>query len=157
MNRRKFILRSILLLMATGFLYVFWWWRFRLASKECRGVIVAILERRLNYLDMDSAGLRKFADDVHESLDPYVRERLSQCSLFLPVFGLFDSWAMSGQIRAAYLALSEPLISRYLLSTDFFHRGAASPNLLQTVHYSSGRVLASPVCGNPWADLSLPA
>jgi hypothetical protein len=24
------------------------------------------------------------------------------------------------------------------------------------VNYSSGRVLVSPVCGNPWADLSLP-
>ena len=157
MNRRKFILRSILLLMATGFLYVFWWWRFRLASQECRGVIVALLERRLNYLNMDSAGLRKFADDVYESLDPYVRERLSQYSLFLPVFGLFDSWAMSEQTRVAYLALSEPLISRYLLSTDFFPRGGASPNLLQTVNYSSGRALAPRVCDNPWADLSLPA
>jgi len=157
MNRRKFILRSILLLMATGFLYVFWWWRFRFAPQECRGVIVAILKRRLNYLELDSAGLRMFADDVHESLDPYVRERLGQCSLFLPVFGLFDSWAMSGQIRVAYLALSEPIISRYLLATDFFPRGAATSNLLQTVKYSPGRALAMPVCGNPWADLSLPA
>ena len=157
MNRRKFILRSILLLTATGFLYVFWWWRFRLAPQECRGVIIAILQRRLNYLNMDSAGLRKFADDVHESLDPYVRERLSQCSLFLPVFGMFDSWAMSGRIRAAYLGLSEPLISRYLLSTEFFPRGVGRPNLLQTVNYSPGRALALPVCGNPWADLSLPA
>ena len=120
-------------------------------------MIIAILQRRLNYLNMDSAGLRKFADDVHESLDPYVRERLSQCSLFLPVFGMFDSWAMSGRIRAAYLGLSEPLISRYLLSTEFFPRGAGRPNLLQTVNYSPCRALALPVCGNPWADLSLPA
>jgi len=156
MNRRKFIIRSILLLIASGLLYVFWWWRFRLAARGCRGVIVAILERRLNYLNLDSAGLNNFAADVHEGLDPYVRERLSQCGFFLPVFGLFDSWAMSGKMRIAYLALSEPLISRYLLSTDFFTRGTESHNLLHAVNYSSGRALAMPVCGNPWADLSLP-
>jgi len=157
MNRRKFMFRSILLVIATGFLYLFWWWRARLSPQDCRGVIVAVLRRRLDYLDLDPKGLRQFAAEVHESLDPYVRERFTKCSLFLPVYGLFDSWAMSGDMRASYLGLCDPLVTKYLLVTGFFPPGGASPDLSKTLSYVPGSLLARPPCGNPWADLTLSA
>ncbi len=154
MNRRKFIIRSVLLFLAAGSLYLFWWWRFRLKPGDCRSVIAAILKRRLNYLNLDREGLHDFAGEIHDTLDPYIRERLAQCSLFLPVFGLFDSWAMSGGMRTVYLGLATPLVTRYLLSTGFFPRGGASPDMTIPLKYVPGSALSLQVCGNPWADLS---
>jgi len=156
MNRRKFILRSILLVGASAVLYVLWWWRARLTPQDCRGVIVEVLRRRLDYLELEPRSLRQFADELHESLDPYVRERLAQCSLFLPAYGLFDRWALSGSMRHSYLGLCEPIVTRYLLVTGFFPRGG-SPDLGSPVVYQPGTLGNPPYCGNPWANLAQPA
>ena len=156
MNRRKFILRTILLAGASAILYVVWWWRARLAPQDCRGVVAEVLKRRLDYLELEPRSLRQFADELQAGLDPYVRERLAQCSLFLPVYGLFDGWAMSGKMRASYLGLCEPIVTRYLLVTGFFPRGG-TPDLGRPVVYQPGALQHPSVCGNPWADLAQPA
>lgn len=153
MKRRKFILRSILLAGASSVLYVLWWWRARLAPQDCRAVIAEVLRRRLHYLELDPASLRIFAQELQPSLDPYIRQRLAQFSLFLPVYGLFDSWAMSGSQRAGYLGLCEPIVTRYLLVTGFFPRGG-SPDLGRPVTYEAGTLANPPYCGNPWANLA---
>ena len=86
MNRRKFIFRSLFLVGASAVVYLIWWWRAKLIPQDCTDVVEEVLRRRLDYLDLETRSLRQFSDELQRSLDPYVRERLAKCSLFLPVY-----------------------------------------------------------------------
>ena len=155
MNRRKFIFRSLFLVCASAVVYLIWWWRAKLTPQDCTDVVEEVLRRRLDYLDLEPHSLRQFSDELQRSLDPYVRERLAKCSLFLPLYGIFDKWAMSGKMRASYLGLCEPIVTRYLLASGFFS-DEGSPDLKEPIVYTSGTLSNPTICGNPWANLSPP-
>ena len=152
MSRRRFVL--IGLAVAGVFLWVGWWWKTRYSKSDCRDSIIALLKQRLDYLEHDAQGLQRFAEEYQAMMDGYVRDRMVKISLFLPVFGLMDSWVMSSNYRDSYLGLQESLVTRYLLSVNFFDRGTGEPNYEQILNYQSGGIRAGLICGNPWANLT---
>jgi len=155
MSRRRFVIVGCLLFLAGIVLWVGWWWKMKLGKQDCREVMVAILKRRLNYVKHDPEGLKRFADEYHGMLDGYVRERLVQCALFLPVYGLLDRWLLNSSYREGYLGISEPLLTVYLLSVSFFDRATGEPDFSKVLNYKSGEIRVAFTCGNPWANLSM--
>lgn len=155
-SRRNFILRGCLLFLVAGVLWVGWWWRKYHRPNDCSDVLVAMLKERLGYLKHDPAGLERFAKEYQAYMDPYFRKRFVRCGLFLPVYGMFDSWVMKSGKRDGYVNLIQPVITRYLFSTGFFDRArGGSPDYNKTLDYQEGGIHASLICANPWADLSL--
>lgn len=157
MSRRRFVIVGCTLVLAGAFLWIGWWWKMKLGKQDCRDVIIAILKRRLDYVKHHPKGLQLFADEYHGMMDWYVKDRLVKCALFLPVYGLFDGWLMGSSYREGYLGFTEPLVTRYLLSVNFFERATGEPDYSKELNYQSGGLKAGLICGNPWANLQAPS
>jgi hypothetical protein len=154
MSRKKFILTGIFLCFAGACLWAGWWLRIK-SKKDMRGIIVEILRRRLDYVHHAPWSLSLFASEYQGQLDGYGGGQLLKCALFLPIYGLFDLWIMrSATHRGAYLDVTQPLVTRYLLATGFFSGGKGEPNYSSPLDYKAGALRGSRVCNNPWADFS---
>ena len=154
-SRRRFVLTGIGLALLGMFLWLGWWWKTKYSKNDCRDTIMALIKRRIDYVEHEDDGLERFADEYQAMMDGYVRDRLVKVSLFLPVFGMFDGWMINSNFRDGYLGLQESLVTRYLLSVNFFDRGTGEPNYEQALNYQSGGIRAGLICGNPWANLTV--
>jgi len=108
-------------------------------------VIVAILERRLGYLQIDRGSLDRFAADYIDTRKRFSRE-LSLMSLFaLPYrYVTPHPWLKRGH---ALRRLEDNVVSRYLLSTDFFENGANETRPVAYVEFHDPYSIA---CRNPF-------
>jgi hypothetical protein len=117
--------------------------RFAFSSETAS--IAAILHKRLDYLKLDEAGVRRFAADL-ASLHAISSSRLRMISALGPVY------ARSDLMQHTFLSTGihhgeERVVTSYLLSSDFFSNGSDES---KTVNYLG---LYDPLraCGNPFA------
>jgi hypothetical protein len=155
MSRKRFVLSGIGLAFVGVFLWLGWWWKSKYSKSDCRETVMALIKRRIDYVKHSEEGLKRFADEYQEMMDGYVRDRLVKVSIFLPVFGMFDGWVMNSGYRDSYLGLQESLVTRYLLSVNFFDRATGEPSFDQVLNYQAGGIRVGLICGNPWANLAV--
>lgn len=140
MKRRHFLyaLSGVASLTAA----VFGWRYLHMTGQDA---IVSIVSRRLNYLRLDAAGLRRFAADFVATQD------ISGAKLrSLAASGLIDAHLplpVTSSLAEEISHGADRLVTQYLLSSDFFLKGAdVSREVLYIAQYDPVRA-----CGNPFA------
>jgi hypothetical protein len=113
------------------------------------GDIVALIENRLGHLDLDPAGVRRFAQEYDQrfgvfSMSVHHRDTLGGALRFDPIRQLLPE-----RRQQAVLDLERRLVSYYLRSTDYFQAG----------RQGAIRFVAFPdpyagACANPFAVLT---
>ncbi len=110
--------------------------------------IVSAVRRRLSFLRFDEAGVHSFAKDHIRVL---LTKRPSWYRWKYHFYALFHKpvarWGMSNDRRSRRERLEDYFATMYLLSSDFFVKGADESRLIQYVSlYDPMRA-----CGNPFA------
>jgi hypothetical protein len=142
-NRRRFLLTGAGV-VAVGGLGL---WGFGRLGAEAK--IVAILRRRLNFLQLDQAGLHGFARDqvgamLNRRVPTWNRLRYHFLSAVAPSF---QRYYRSADTRSRIAKAEDAFVSTYLLSSDFFINGSDESRLVRYVaFYDPGRP-----CSNPFA------
>lgn len=143
-SRRVFIL-SALASVATA--SVGGWWVFKVSQDDNTDLITAILRKNLGYLNLDEAGLVAFAHDFQTNIDTNNR-KMYLLSLARPIYAtsnLFEMTPMKNEVRK----IEERIINQFLMSSDFFWRGADET---QTVTYLGYYDPYKNPCANPFAS-----
>lgn len=140
LDRRTFVALSV----STGLmgLYLTYRWHFG----DPADVVVSILKRRVGYLRVDHEVFYVFAKDYLEFRKGYEKElkKLYVASLPLRFMSPY-AWLDQGH---AFRRLEDNVVSKFLLSTDFFQNGA---NDRTVVTYLSFYDPQRAVCRNPLA------
>ncbi len=139
MKRRGFLGFSVAALAALGV------WRYVRSSDY--DAIIAIIEKRLDYLKKDPEGVRAYAAELarrHEITSGRLRV-VSMAKPLYEFFSLTDENRFTNNIHHG----EERVVSSYLLSSDFFVNGA---DTTRTVRYI-GFYDPFHACGNPFARL----
>jgi hypothetical protein len=136
--------RTVLLGIAgIGGLPGFLAWRVNRSTDQ--DAVVEVLRKRLNYLQLDQAGLRQFAEDL-AARHPMSSARLRILAAATP---LYTRLALSGHNVASNGIRhgEERVVTLYLLSSDFFQSGQDEKRPVKYLGYYD------PVraCGNPFA------
>ena len=141
LRRRRFLLLGAgsAVVIVTGY-GVARWYRGDPAS-----VIVAILERRVGYLKVDHTSFERFAVDYLESRKAYKSE-LALMALFSLPYRYVTPYAFLKQGHSLR-RLESNVVSRYLLSTDFFEHGADESRPVAYVEFHDPYSIA---CRNPF-------
>lgn len=108
-------------------------------------VIVAILERRLGYLNIDRGSFQRFTTDYLESRKEYRRE-LTLMAMFSLPYRYVTPYPILKQGHSLR-RLEANVVSRYLLSTDFFEHGADESRALRYIDFHDPYRIA---CRNPF-------
>lgn len=142
-NRRRFLLAAAGV-VAVGGLGLWGFGRLGIEAK-----IVAILRRRLNFLQLDQAGLHRFAKDqvtamLNKRFPTWNRLRYHFLSAVAPSF---QRYYRSADTRSRIAKAEDAFVSTYLLSSDFFINGSDES---RTVRYVAFYDPLRP-CGNPFA------
>jgi hypothetical protein len=141
----KFDRRTFVALGATtGLLglYARFKWRFGDATE----VVVAILKRRVGYLRVESESFHVFAKDYVVFRKEYEQDlkKLSVASLPLRFMSPY-AWLDQGH---AFRRLEDNVVSKFLLSTDFFQNGGNDRTLVKYLSFYDPQ---RAVCRNPLA------
>jgi len=145
LSRRKFIggaLAGAALLVAAP--YTFYQWRFGRPTS----VVVAVLKRRVGYLTTEPGSFERFAREYVEYKKGH-REQLAKLSVVafpLTYLTLYRWLPMGHPMRR----LEDNVVTRYLLSTDFFIHSADES---REVKYLSFYEPHTAPCRNPFANL----
>lgn len=142
-TRRKFIGLGLgALVGATAITTVYKWY-----FGDPQSVIVAILNRRLGLLKVDRRSFKLFAVDYLNFRHDY-RRQLSAMSIvswplrYISPYGLLP---MGASLRR----LEDNIVSKYLLSTDFFQNGSTSNMPVQYLSFYDPYVS---ICRNPFLN-----
>lgn len=128
LSRRKF------LFAATGSfvsLYVGGWWIFKVRENDATDFISAALKSRLDFLNLDEAGVKQFAIDYQDTKDESMRDNASWAGMIGFVYqyvNIFKITPLYGSIQA----IEEDIELLFLMSSDFFIFDADES---RTVHY----------------------
>jgi hypothetical protein len=141
LRRRRFLLLGAgsAVILATGYGVARWY------RGDPVSVIVAILERRLGYLQVDRSSFDRFAVDYLESRKEYKRE-LQLMALFSLPYRYVTPYPFLKQGHSLR-RLESNVVSRYLLSTDFFEHGADESRTVRYVEFHDPYSIA---CRNPF-------
>lgn len=141
-KRRRFLLWGVGIAAAA----VAGVWGVDIASES---EIVSAVRRRLGFLRFDEAGLHSFAKDQIAAL---LAKRPSWYRWKYHFHSLFSKppaarWGISNDTRTRRERMEDNLATIYLLSSDFFLKGADESRIIQYVSlYDPLRA-----CGNPFA------
>lgn len=145
MNRRQF---SGAALIAT----VFGAAGLRYGVSRDQDGIIATIRKRLSYLRLDDAGLRRFADDL-TATHKFSSIRLRVVAAAAPLYQRLEprGWTTVGpSVRHS----EDRVTTQYLLSSDFFINGADENRLVRYL----GLYDAMQPCTNPFArPVALPS
>lgn len=116
----------------------------RWRRRDAADLVVAILERRVGFLQVDRESFAVFARDWLA-----VPSRARRPAQFAVVSGVFRhvnvyDWVPPGH---AFRRFEDAIVSNYLLSTDFFDHGADEA---RTVTYLGAYDPVSAICRNPF-------
>jgi hypothetical protein len=117
-------------------------------SVKDEDVIAMVVKQRLAYLKLDPAGLRRFASDLAERRI-VSRGRMQLLRLIQPVYQRFELSASDNVAAYKLRHGEERIVSRYLLSSDFFINGADESRVVNYLGLLDGRR----ACSNPFARL----
>ena len=141
LRRRRFLLLAAggTLVIAGGYGVARWY------RRDPASVIVAILERRLGYLQVEHGSFERFAAKYLETREGYRRELelLSLLSLPYRYVTPYPFLKQGHSLRR----LESNVVSRYLLSTDFFEHGADESRSIRYVEFHDPY---STACRNPF-------
>lgn len=139
--RRRFLGWGLGVAAGAGGLWTAWKWRYGEATE----VIVAILERRVGYLQVEPAIFERFAADYVEFRKDYKRQLSILSIVSLPLQYVTPyGWLEQG---SALRRLEDNVVSLFLLSTDFFEHGADEARTVGYVGFYDPYDLA---CRNPF-------
>jgi hypothetical protein len=147
MRRRTFIWGGV----GAGALAAIAGWR--LAANSQQDVVISVLRRRLGYLRLDEAGMRRFAADL-VATGKISGSRLRALGAFSPLYSSIalithDRW-MHGIKHG-----EERITTLYLMSSDFFVNGANESLPVRYLRLYSAQT--DPVaCSNPFARPVIP-
>jgi|ERR1035441_5823035 hypothetical protein len=137
MKRRTFLVSA-----AAAFGGVIAW---RLSSSKEQTAIVKVIYKRLAYLKLDDAGVRRFAIDMsaHKAISG-LRLRILDAA-----GGLYTrlSPTPGGRIDRALRHGEDRIVTQYLISSDFFIHGADKSRTVNYLGYYDPLV----ACNNPFA------
>jgi hypothetical protein len=141
LRRRRFLIlgSGAALVIASGVGVARWY------HGDPKSVIIAILERRVGYLQVDHASFERFAVDYLESRKEYKRE-LTMMALFALPYRYVTPYSFLRQGHSLR-RLESNVVSRYLLSTDFFEHGADESRPVAYVEFHDPYSIA---CRNPF-------
>lgn len=142
-TRRKFIGLGIGIVGGAAALTTAYKWYFG----EPQSVIIAILNRRLALLNIDRDSFYLFAADYLAFRKDY-RKQLSAMSVVswpLRYVSPYELLPMGASLRR----LEDNVVSKYLLSTDFFQNGAESKRPIKYFSFYDPYVS---ICRNPFLN-----
>ncbi|MEO5883788.1 MAG: hypothetical protein ABIQ06_15330 [Caldimonas sp.] len=141
LRRRRFLLigAGTAVSLATAFGVLRWY------RGDPKSVILAILERRVGFLQVDHASFQRFAVDYLESRKEYERE-LALMALFSLPYRYVTPYVVLKQGHSLR-RLEANVVSRYLLSTDFFEHGADESRPVAYIEFHDPYRIA---CRNPF-------
>jgi hypothetical protein len=118
-------------------------WRYARSTDEA--AIVKVVYKRLPYLQLDDAGVRRFASDLAaaHTISSFRLRVTDAAGAFytrpsLSADNRFDNAIRHGEDR---------VVTQYLLSSDFFRNGADEQRTVRYVHYYDPLI----ACANPFA------
>jgi hypothetical protein len=138
-TRRKLVLG----LAGLGGVAAFIGWRVGSATQE--DAVLTILRKRLDYLQLDEAGVRQFARDFVANTT-ISGGKLRLIAAFSPVYRRLV-FSPDNFLAHATRFGEERVIARYLLSSDFFTNGADETRTVRYVGFFD----PMHACGNPFA------
>jgi hypothetical protein len=137
MNRRKLIIGSIVAAVAVVGA------RLGLASPE--DAVMRVLRKRLDYLQLDPDGVRRFAADVQQR--KFIsRFRLTAIDFAGPLYSEADV-SPDGRFGSVLRHGEDHLVTQFLISSDFFINGADTGRVVMY----RGWFNPLRACGNPFA------
>jgi hypothetical protein len=145
LSRRAFITRATAgLLVLAAAPYAFYQLRHGKATK----IIVAILKRRVGYLKTEPGSFERFAGEYVTYKKGYASQlrKLSAVAFPLTYVTLYRWLPMGHPLRR----LEDNVVTKYLLSTDFFFHGADES---KEVKYLTFYDPSTALCRNPFAHL----
>jgi hypothetical protein len=140
LSRRNFLLLGIVSGMACLCGAYIWRWG------DAKSVVVAILKRRVGYLDVDPNTFHDFAKEYLNSRKQYEPQLTLLSAVSLPL--RFASPYRALKPGHAFRRLEDNIVSQYLLSTDFFQNGADENRSVQYLSFYDLHVVA---CRNPFS------
>lgn len=122
-------------------------WRFIRGSDE--DAIIAVLRKRLDYLILDEQGLRAYARDlVGEKIVSSRKLRLIDVAG--PIYAHLDVSSYGNALTRELRHGEERVVTLYLLSSDFFLKGADETKIVRyRGYYNPVRQLRP--CSNPFS------
>lgn len=140
-NRRQFLTTAIAGIAALAT------WRFIRGSDE--DAIMAVLRKRLDYLILDEPGLRAYAKDL---VDKKIisSSRLRLVDVAGPIYAHLDAPAYGNALAHKLRHGEERVVSLYLLSSDFFPKGADETQIVRYLGYYDP-VRKPRSCSNPFS------
>jgi hypothetical protein len=118
------------------------WSGARLAPEDA---VKTIIYKRLDYLSLDTAGVRQFAADYVAAMD-ISKAKLRLIAAFAPVYRRLSP-APGHFLSSATRYGEERVVTRYLLSSDFFGSGSDEHRVVRYL----GLYDPLRACGNPFA------
>jgi hypothetical protein len=138
MRRRVFLLSGLGALAAASV-----WLYFGASANE---TIAMVLRRRLDYLTLDPAGVRRFAVDLLAK-HGISHAKIHLLSAIRPAYSRHD--LSSGKNSLAYLLRhgEDRIVGSFLISSDFFLNGADETRVVKYL----GLIDSRRACANPFA------
>ena len=107
-------------------------WRFIRSSDE--NAIIAVLQKRLDYLLLDENGLHAFARDLIAQRI-IARNKLRMLDVAGPIYTQLSVTSYGNALTHAVRHGEERIVSLYLLSSDFFLTGADETRMVRYLGY----------------------
>ena len=145
LSRRAFITRVTAgLIVFVAAPYAVYQWRYGKATK----IVIAILRRRLGYLDVAPGDFERFAVEYVEYKRGNAKQlaKLAAVSFPLTYVTLYRWLPMGHPLRR----LEDNVVTKFLLSTDFFLRGGDESRRIEYLSFYEPRTAP---CRNPFAHL----
>jgi len=143
MNRRRFILSA---LVSGILLYAGGWWNFKVRKGDISDIVVTLVRKKLDYLQIDEAGLEQFAIDFAGTRAPMFALRLSWMGMFSPLYAHTNVLDSTNAVDV----FGEEVAKLFLLSSDFFWNGS---DITREVKYIKFYNPYTRPCANPFAIL----
>jgi hypothetical protein len=142
-SRRRFILSTLL---AGISLYLGGWWIFKVRQGDTSDIIATLVRKKLDYLQLDEAGLNKFAEEYGPFIQQVSAQRLSWLGMFSPLYLYTDLLDSTDMMEI----LGEQAAIIFLISSDFFWYGSDETRVINYLGLYNPYVRP---CANPFAKL----
>lgn len=146
LSRRKFIFGALISGIS---LYIGGWWIFKVRKNDATDIIVAMLKKRLGYLNVDDSDLHKFAGDFQATFSPKRKYVSSWVGILGPVYSVADIFKITPYSKE-FSSFEEFTVTTFLLSTDFFDHRA---DLKRKTSYVGLFDIYDNGCNNPFINL----